>query len=94
MSARAKSFRGLEEKALGDRRFEALCRRLREEFVKDFVWTAVKANALYEGVYLLGTSLARPVIAKNDRSRSPKRKVPTPSPTAQREKATIRFGLS
>jgi len=37
---------------------------LREEFVKDFVWTAVKANALYEGVYLLGTSLARPVIAK------------------------------
>jgi argininosuccinate synthase len=37
---------------------------LREEFVKDYVWTAVKANALYEGVYLLGTSLARPVIAK------------------------------
>jgi argininosuccinate synthase len=37
---------------------------LREEFVRDFVWTAVKANALYEGVYLLGTSLARPVIAK------------------------------
>src|SRR5919202_940836 len=37
---------------------------LREEFVRDYVWTAVKANALYEGVYLLGTSLARPLIAK------------------------------
>src|ERR1700732_2127048 len=37
---------------------------LREEFVRDFVWMAVKANALYEGVYLMGTSLARPVIAK------------------------------
>jgi argininosuccinate synthase len=37
---------------------------LREEFVREYVWTAVKANAVYEGVYLLGTSLARPVIAK------------------------------
>ncbi|HXL81872.1 MAG TPA: argininosuccinate synthase, partial [Pyrinomonadaceae bacterium] len=34
------------------------------EFVREYVWTAVKANAIYEGVYLLGTSLARPVIAK------------------------------
>src|SRR4029077_19210193 len=37
---------------------------LREEFVRDFVFTALKANAVYEGVYLLGTSLARPLIAK------------------------------
>eukprot|EP00903_Cladosiphon_okamuranus_P019490 g17923.t1 len=37
---------------------------LREEFVTDFVFEAVKANAQYEGRYLLGTSLARPVIAK------------------------------
>ena len=37
---------------------------LRDEFVREYVWTAVKANAVYEGVYLLGTSLARPVIAK------------------------------
>ncbi|MGH9763744.1 MAG: argininosuccinate synthase, partial [Blastocatellia bacterium] len=37
---------------------------LREEFVQDYVFTAVKANAVYEGVYLLGTSLARPLIAK------------------------------
>jgi argininosuccinate synthase len=32
--------------------------------VRDYVWTSVKANAVYEGVYLMGTSLARPVIAK------------------------------
>jgi len=37
---------------------------MREEFVRDFVFPAVRANAIYEGEYLLGTSLARPVIAK------------------------------
>ena len=55
---------GLEEKALKTGASKLYVEDLREEFVKDFVWTAVKANALYEGVYLLGTSLARPVIAK------------------------------
>ncbi len=37
---------------------------LREEFVKDFVFPMMRANALYEGLYLLGTSIARPLIAK------------------------------
>jgi len=37
---------------------------VREEFVKDFIFTALKANAIYEGGYLLGTSIARPLIAK------------------------------
>ncbi len=37
---------------------------LREEFVKDYVFPAFRANAIYEGQYLLGTSLARPLIAK------------------------------
>ncbi len=37
---------------------------LREEFVRDYVFPAFRANAIYEGSYLLGTSLARPVIAK------------------------------
>jgi argininosuccinate synthase len=37
---------------------------LREEFVRDFVFPCLKANALYEGRYLLGTSMARPLIAK------------------------------
>ncbi len=37
---------------------------IRDEFVRDYVYPAVRAGAVYEGVYLLGTSLARPVIAK------------------------------
>ncbi len=55
---------GLEEKALATGASKLYIEDLRDEFVRDFVWTSVKANALYEGVYLLGTSLARPVIAK------------------------------
>jgi argininosuccinate synthase len=38
---------------------------LREEFVRDFVFPMFRANALYEGEYLLGTSIARPLIAKH-----------------------------
>src|SRR6266511_1011129 len=37
---------------------------LREEFVKDYVFPMLRANAVYEGSYLLGTSIARPLIAK------------------------------
>ena len=37
---------------------------LREEFVSDYVFPMFRANALYEGIYLLGTSIARPLIAK------------------------------
>ncbi len=37
---------------------------LREEFVRDFVFPMMRANALYEGLYLLGTSIARPLIAR------------------------------
>ena len=55
---------GLEAKALATGASKLYIEDLREEFVRDYVWTAVKANAVYEGVYLLGTSLARPVIAK------------------------------
>src|SRR6201747_2956596 len=38
---------------------------LREEFVRDYVFPMFRANALYEGQYLLGTSIARPLIAKH-----------------------------
>ena len=55
---------GLEEKALRTGASKLFVEDLRDEFVREYVWTAVKANAVYEGVYLLGTSLARPVIAK------------------------------
>lgn len=56
---------GLEEKARQTGASKLYIKDLREEFVRDYVWTAVKANAVYEGVYLMGTSLARPVIAKH-----------------------------
>ena len=38
---------------------------LKEEFVKDYIFPALQANAVYEGSYLMGTSLARPIIAKH-----------------------------
>ena len=43
---------------------EIVVEDLREEFVRDFVFPMFRANALYEGVYLLGTAIARPLIAK------------------------------
>jgi argininosuccinate synthase len=55
---------GLEDKARATGASKLYVEDLREEFVREYVWTAVKANAIYEGVYLMGTSLARPVIAK------------------------------
>ena len=42
---------------------------LREEFVTEFVFPAIQANVIYEGVYLLGTALARPCIARGYVSR-------------------------
>lgn len=55
---------GLEEKALRTGASKIYIEDLREEFARDFVFFAIKANAIYEGVYMLGTSLARPLIAK------------------------------
>jgi argininosuccinate synthase len=55
---------GLEAKAKATGGSSLYVEDLREEFVRDYIWPAVKANAVYEGTYLLGTSLARPVIAK------------------------------
>jgi len=60
----AEEMDGLEEKALATGASKLYIEDLREEFVRDYVWTALKANAVYEGIYLMGTSLARPVIAK------------------------------
>ncbi len=55
---------GLEEKARATGASRCYIEDLREEFVREFVFTALKANAVYEGFYLLGTSLARPLIAR------------------------------
>src|SRR5512143_1487343 len=54
----------LEEKAIATGASKNYIEDLREEFVRDYVFTAVKAGAIYEGTYLLGTSIARPIIAK------------------------------
>jgi argininosuccinate synthase len=52
------------QKALNTGASMAIVKDLREEFVRDFVFPAMRANAIYEGCYLLGTSVARPLIAK------------------------------
>ena len=54
----------LRERALATGASEVVVEDVREEFVRDFVFPALRANAVYEGGYLLGTSLARPLIAK------------------------------
>lgn len=55
---------GLREKAVKTGASKIYIDDLREEFARDFVFPALRANAIYEGTYLLGTSLARPLIAK------------------------------
>ena len=55
---------GLEEKALSTGASKIYIDNLQEEFARDFVFPALRMNAIYEGIYLLGTSLARPCIAR------------------------------
>ncbi|HKL42770.1 MAG TPA: argininosuccinate synthase [Clostridia bacterium] len=55
---------GLEEKAIASGASKIYIENVTEEFVEDYVFKALKANAVYEGKYLLGTSLARPLISK------------------------------
>ena len=54
----------IRHKAIKTGASKAVVGALREEFVKDFVFPMLRANAVYEGAYLLGTSIARPLIAK------------------------------
>ncbi|BCO10805.1 argininosuccinate synthase [Desulfolithobacter dissulfuricans] len=54
----------VREKGLATGAEKVVISDLREEFVRDYIFPAFRANAIYEGSYLLGTSLARPVIAK------------------------------
>jgi argininosuccinate synthase len=54
----------IKQKALDTGASKAIVEDLREEFVRDYVFPAFRANAIYEGHYLLGTALARPLIAK------------------------------
>jgi len=60
----AEETEGLEEKALKTGASKLHLIDLREEFARDFVFPMLRANAVYESYYLMGTSIARPVIAK------------------------------
>lgn len=55
---------GLHEKAIASGASECYIMDLKDEFVADYIYPTVKTGAVYEGEYLLGTSMARPVIAK------------------------------
>jgi len=55
---------GLEDKAIATGASKCFVEDLREEFVRDYVFPMMQANAIYEGSYLLGTSIARPLIAR------------------------------
>jgi len=57
-------FSAVEKKAIKTGASKVYVEDLKEEFVTDFIFPAIKANAIYESRYLLGTSLARPLIAK------------------------------
>ena len=64
---------------------------LREEFLTGYVWPALKAGAVYENKYLLGTSLARPVIAKHQVEVALREEGARPSATDVPAKAMTRF---
>lgn len=61
----AEELDGLEEKALKSGASRLVVRDLREEFAEEYIFPVLKAGALYERKYLLGTSMARPLIAKH-----------------------------
>lgn len=56
--------RGVREKALASGAEECYVEDLRKEFVEDFIWPTLRAGAIYNRKYLLGTAMARPIIAK------------------------------
>jgi len=55
---------GIKKKALASGANKCIVRDLRKEFVEDYLWPMLKSGAVYENGYLLGTSIARPLIAK------------------------------
>jgi argininosuccinate synthase len=61
----AEELEGLEEKALQSGASKCIVRDLREEFIRDYILPTMQAGAIYERTYLLGTSFARPLIARH-----------------------------
>ena len=60
----AEETNGLEQKAINTGASKCIIDDLNEEFARDFIFPMMQANAIYEGTYLLGTSIARPLIGK------------------------------
>ena len=56
---------GIKKKAMASGATKCVVKDLRKEFVEDYLWPMLKAGAVYEKKYLLGTSVARPLIAKH-----------------------------
>ena len=56
---------GIKKKAMATGAVKCIVKDLRKEFVEDYIWPMLKAGAIYENDYLLGTSIARPLIAKH-----------------------------
>ena len=84
---------GLEEKALKTGASKLYIEDLKKDFIEDYIYPTMKAGAVYENKYLLGTSFARPIIAKRIVEIA-KRRAQTQSATAARARATTRCALS
>ena len=67
---------------------------LREEFIKHYIWPTLRAGAVYEHKYLLGTSFARPILGQAARRSLRRSSAPTRWRMAAREKAMIRCDSS
>src|SRR2546422_10795704 len=78
-------FEAVRQKALSTGASKVHVEDLREEFIMGYLWKAVQAGAVYEGKYLLGTSLARPGLAKRpgEVALAPRAEPPAPRGTGQ-----------
>ena len=79
----------LEDRAKASGATKLIIDDLVEPLCKDYIWPLVKSGAIYERKYYLGTSIARPIVAKR-LVKSPSRNTPTPSLTAAPTRATTR----
>ena len=82
------------KKALATGASAAYIEDLREEFITGYIWPTLRAGAVYEHKYLLGTSFAPPAARKAPGGNRAKSSAPTRWPTAAPAKATIRFASS
>jgi len=88
-------FNQVRKKALAIGAKEVIVDDLKREFVTDFIFPAIRANAIYEGRYLLGTALARPLIAKRMIEAANKMEAPVVSHGATgKGNDQVRFELS